>query len=304
MSLSIKDRATSLIVLLLGLLLLASQVACSPAQRDGALRFGEAFSQEIDKSLEEPSDLVLAGQVADENGRWLNDCVVVLFQNEEEVARTTSHMMNSAYSNQGPMDGVFELRIPNSYELTLAHEFYYSNDQLIQTMTTTPGFVGTRDIGQWFENLNMEDLRVIQIPDKQLEYTLVVLPYAYDDLPENFAKGNLSLDGKRLIVAPEIHEDENPPAQETAVPNNADVLATANLQIRILPGFTEGLAWNKEIKGLTGSRQDVWHQFVIDQGVAMSLEAFEYSVVVHNPHLEANGFLFYPDQTYVLPMNN
>ena len=66
MSLSIKNRATSLIVLLLGLLLLASQVACSPTQRDGVHSLAEAFSQEIDKTLEDPSDLVFAGQVADD----------------------------------------------------------------------------------------------------------------------------------------------------------------------------------------------------------------------------------------------
>jgi hypothetical protein len=277
-------------------------MACSPTQREEMLHLGEAISNEVDRTLEKPSDLVFAGQIEDENGRWLNNCVVVLFKNGEEVSRTTSRLMNSAYSNNGPMDGVFELRIPNVYELTLTHEFYYSDRNRV-TMTATPGLVGTRDLGVWFGDLNFKDRRVVHIPDKQLEYALVVLPFPQDELPESYLKGHLSLNGGTLVTnLPEATGNERLAVQATAVPNPSPT-PQSNIQFTVLPSLNNGLDWHLQMTGYYGNRWDVWQRFVAGRVPGMNWETFKESVLVHNPQLENDSFVFYPDKAYLLPMN-
>ena len=166
MSQAKKVHPTYLFLLICGLLLLFSQAACSPGQQTAMAHAAQVLSDEVNETLAEPTELVFAGQVEDENGRWLNDCVVILFKNGEEVARTTTRLMESSFTDQGPMDGVFELRIPNDYKLTLAHEFYLSNNNLM-AMKTVPGMVGMRYLGTWFNDLNPNDFRVLSVPDKQ-----------------------------------------------------------------------------------------------------------------------------------------
>ena len=199
MSQAKKTHPTYLFVFIIGLLLLFSQAACSPNQQAAASNMLSNISNGVDAALVEADDLVFAGQIEDENGRWLNDCVVVLFKDGEEVVRTTSRLMESAFSNNGPMDGVFELRVPNTYKLSLAHEFYLPN-QALASMSTVSGVVGTRYLGTWFEDLNPSDLRTLNVPDKQLEYALVVLSMPQNELPDDYKPGNLTFQNGMLVI--------------------------------------------------------------------------------------------------------
>lgn len=163
------------LVLFAGSLLINATADVNDGQPELLEKFSE-FTDEVDEALAEPNELVFAGQVEDENGRWLNNRVVVLFKNGAEVSRATTHLQESAFSNNGPMDGVFELKIPNTYKLSNAHEYFFYPTSTPVPMTTVPGMVGNKYLGTWLGNLNPSDLRQVNVPAKQLEYALVVLP--------------------------------------------------------------------------------------------------------------------------------
>lgn len=292
----------SLFFFLLASALLFSQLACSTTQREEVLHLGQSFSAEVDRALEEPTELVFAGQIEDANGRWLNDCVVVLFKNGEEVTRTTSRLMDSPFSNNGPMDGVFELRIPNIYKLSLVHEFYHA-DRTPILMRTASGMVGTRYLGTWFDDLNPKDMQVLHVPDKQLEYALVVLSMRQDELPESHQRGNLRLNGGILVTnLTGTMPPDGTAMQATAVPNPTPV-PQANIQFTVLPSENGGLAWNLQMTGYYGNRWDVWEQYLSGRVPGMSWEAFKEAVLVYNPHLETDSFVFYPEKVYLLPFS-
>ena len=289
-------RSILLINLLISLFIL-NLAACSPEQRGAFVQVAQVASNEIDATLAEPNELVFAGQIEDENGRWLNNCVVVLFKNGEEVARSATGLMDSKFTEKGPMDGVFELHTSNTYKLNIAHEIYYPNRAQV-TMSTIPGVVGMRYLGTWFEDLNPSDMRVLSVPDKQLEYAIVVLPMSLDELPEDYAQGNLTFHNGMLVIKPTETDDEESENGPVAIP-----LPTpeANIQFTVLPSRNNGQDWNLQMTGYYGNRWDVWERFVAGRVPGLDWETFKYSVLVRNPHLEADGFVFYSDKTYLLP---
>ncbi len=288
-----------LCTLFLGLLLL-SQAACSPNQRTAVAQAAQVFSDEVDETLEKPSDLVFAGQIANDAGDWQNEFVVVLFKNGIEQTRTSSRLLNSPLSGKGPMDGVFELRVANDYELTLNHKFYDDANNQLQ-MSTIPGLMGTRYIGRWLGELNPNDIRVFQVGEKQLTYSVVVLPVTLDKLPDAYQPGRLRLN-ERTLLTDQTDESINgglvsittPAPQPTPVPQS-------NVQLVLLTGDNYGPEWHLQLTGYYGNRWDVWERYVAGYGHSMSWETFKEAVLVYNPHLEADGFVFYPDKTYLLP---
>jgi hypothetical protein len=300
MSRSTNFHPPSLFVLvLLVLAALFSQVACSANQRTAAVNAAAAISNGVDSSLEEPDELVFAGQIEMEDGHWKNNYVAVLFQNGEEVARTTSRLLDAPLSEEGPMDGVFELRVKNEYKLTLNHGFYYYPDQAVVPMKPVSGLVGTRYIGTWFGNVSPDSMRIISVPEKQLKYAIVVLAMPQNELPANYRRGNLSLDDDVLVIGSDVEaEDETMTAEITAVST-----PQSNVQFTVLPNNNGGLAWNMQMRGYYGTRWEVWEYFINGRVPGINWETFKESVLVHNPQLEADGFVFYPDKTYLLPLN-
>lgn len=163
-----------------------------------------AYPSLSESGLNNTSVLVFAGQISDANGIWRNDYVVVLFKNGIEIARTTSQLLDSPLSGQGPMDGVFELRIDNEFGLT--SEDGYLQDGAPLTMIPVNGVGGQEYIGTWFVNLTPNSIRVIEVLEKQLEYSLVILPMPLDELPEDYSAGNLSLQGNTLLTISNLTE--------------------------------------------------------------------------------------------------
>jgi hypothetical protein len=170
-----------------------------PGQRTAVAQAAQVFSDEVDETLEKPSELVFAGQIANDAGDWQNEFVVVLFKNGIEQTRTSSRLLNSPLSGKGPMDGVFELRVANVYELTLNHNFYDDTHNQLQ-MSTVSGLMGTRYIGRWLGELNPNDIRVFQVGEKQLTYSVVVLPVTLDKLPDAYQPGRLRLNERTLLT--------------------------------------------------------------------------------------------------------
>jgi hypothetical protein len=289
----INHRSIPFFGLLLSVLIF-SLTACSPDQRFVLTEAAAALNEGVDTALTEPNDLVFAGQVEDENGRWLNNRVVILFRNGEEVRRDITGLKESGLTIEGPMDGVFELRITNNYKLSVAHEVYYVPSRSLVEMRTVAGMVGTQYLGNWHEDLLPADMVLMNVPSKQLEFALVVLPMPLDELPDSHRAGNLSFHNGILVIKPEAQPDEPEPA--TAVPLQSP---QSNVQFTVLP--SNGPDWHLQMTGYYGTRWEVWEQFVAGKGSGVSWETFKEAVLVYNPHLEMDGFVFYPDKSYLLP---
>ncbi len=303
MSRSTNFHPTALFILvLLVFSALFSQVACSPSQRTAAVNAAAAISNEVDNSIENASEVVFTGQVEDENGRWLNGYVVVLFQDDVEVARSVTRLLDAPLSGKGPMDGVFELRVRNDYKLVGTHQFYDYDNNIIP-METMPGMLGNKYIGTWFSDLNPSDMRLVGIQDKQLEYIIVVLNYTQETLPENYKNGRLLLNNGVLTatVTDEVTV-ENSVGQIAAV-SQPPPTPPSNVQFTILPKSNGDLEWNLRMTGFFGNRWDVWENYIEGRAVGITWETFKESVLVHNPQLEADGFVFYPEKSYLLPLN-
>ena len=322
---SIFNRSYSPIpLLLLVLAILFTQIACSENQREAVGEVTQAISNKVDESLEMPDDLVFSGQVSDGNGLWLNNYVIVLFKNGKEIARTHTKLHDSPLSGKGPMDGVFELRFTNEYKLTTEHNFY--EEGLALPMIPINGMMGQAYIGTWFD-LKPDTFRVIEVPEKQLVYALVVLEMPLNELSTDYQHGNLTFEERKLIInlqenQPELVE-EHIEAVATPVPTAVVTVQTdtssvnkpapqsselvtvlpiqSNPQLTVLPSQNNGQDWHVQLSGYYGNRWDVWETYVIDRGINMSWEAFREAVLAHNPHLEADGFVFYPDKAYRLP---
>ena len=279
-------------LLLLGLLV--GQAACSLTQPEGVVQFGQVINDEVSKSLAEPNDLVFTGQISAENGRWLNNYVVVLFKNGEEIARTTSGLRENGLSPNGPMDGVFELRTRNEYKLTNSNAFFATNGTPIE-MKLVSGLVGAAYIGTWFDGLKPGSLRVVEVQEKQLEYAVVVLSMPLHELPESHRSGNLRLEGELLVTTltgqAGIGGGGNFAVQATAVPQPTPV-PPSNVQLVLLTAPNYGAEWHLQLTGYYGNRWDVWERYVAGYGHSMSWETFKEAGLVYNPHLEAAGFVF------------
>lgn len=259
-------------LLFIGLIIFLAIYLYANIQREAVV----ALSEEINNSLVIPSDLVFAGQVSDADGKWLNDYVVVLFINGEEVARTISSLQDSPLSGRGPMDGVFELSTPNIYRLSLSHGFFQEDGNLVPFQAVA-GLYRISYIGTWF-NLTPNSYRDIMVPEKQVQYSIVVLNQPVDELSEIYDQGALSFANGMVLI------------------NKAD-----NVQFNILPNEPEGVTWNLQMTGFYGNRWNLWEKYISDHVPSLSWEVFRDSVLLYNPQLEEDGYIFYPDKTYLLP---
>ena len=302
--------------ILLILLILVTQMACSGNSQESVLDTTDTFFQ-VDQSLEVPNDLVFAGQVSDNDGNWMNNYVIVLFKNGVEIARTHTKLYDAQLSGQGPMDGVFELRISNEYKLTTAHDFLLNGRTL--TMRPINTVKGQAYIGTWF-NIVPESYQVIDVPAKQLTYELVVLEMPLDELPVDYQPGNLSfdeIDVKLVVNQQEIQQElviEHVEEMETPVPvptaeiivqtvssNGNETAVQSSAQLTTVSSQSNGQGWHMQLTGFYGTRWEVWETYVAGRGSHMSWETFKEAVLAHNPQLEADGYVFYPDQAYLLP---
>ena len=284
MSLTNKTQAFQLlifsIILLLGTL---SQAACSSTQQAAAETFLGSISNRVDDTLSQPTELVFSGQIVNDEGEWQNGYVVILFKDDQEVTRAVSGLRNSALTPSGPMDGVFELRIKNEYELTEAHPFYYTNEVQVE-IKTVPGLVATQYLGAWLGKLNPKDLRIIKVPDKQVNYTIVVLDMKQETLPETHLPGRLAFD----VDTGEMHIDVN---------------ASSNVpKFTSLANASSDSIWQTQMSGFSGTAEELWQLHLSAKVQNMSLETFLAVVTVYNPQLEADNLIFHKENTYIVPL--
>lgn len=64
----------------------------------------------------------------------------------------------------------------------------------------------------------------------------------------------------------------------------------------------DGICWTYELKEFTGNRSQVWEEILDDKTrKLLPFNQFKIDVVVHNPQLSDDGYVFYNQKTYLLP---
>jgi len=146
--------------------------------------------------------LTFAGKVSDTAAeKWLNDYLVLLYLDGVEIGRTHSQRNRYTPAGSGVYDGTFVITIDNAYALTAADDFRYANGNQPewQTARSPSGFPA--ELFVWYPSLTPGRIIRIAVPDKRIEYALVLLAQPAADLPAAIRQETTTLNGDGYIQA-------------------------------------------------------------------------------------------------------
>jgi hypothetical protein len=258
-------------------------------------------------NLAAPS-LVFSGKVTNPNtGEWKNDYMVFVFLDGEEIGRQVSHLGKLAQSGDGVHDGLFKIVVSNTYELTPEHIFINHDHKQID-FENVPSSFGRMDyMYTWFGELSPGGVVRIDVPEKQIEYAIKIMPTMVGDetavLPSH---GHAILtENGGVILKPNTEEiaeqsdDKQPMATPTAPSNDTQTTSGENQPgtNKIAPAFE----WSQTITNFHGNRWEVWVQYRLNQIPGLTFAQFKDEVLIHNPQLVIDSFVFYPHYEYIIP---
>ena len=283
------------------LLLVAAAVSCTPTQEsilNGAL---ESANRRIDEAYDTASHIAFTGKVVDANGMWLDNYLVILYLNGAEISRNVSQLQKFPESEIGVHNGLFKIEVSNIYELSTADHFALADGQTM-TMSNSEGFVGnTATVYKWFGDLQPGSLMRIRVPQKQIEYALYVSPTAIVSLDAEIQYGKTQLTEAGDVIA-YVYADGRASAQATpaTVPTSVPTSVPSRGSQAPLAKANQA-TWTYPLTGFFGNRWQVWERYVMGSVPGLSWQEFKEQVLVYNPHLVDDGFMFYPGKSYLLP---
>ncbi|NKQ34509.1 MAG: hypothetical protein HF973_02715 [Chloroflexi bacterium] len=261
--------------------------ACAP---DGSPLLGDVTGA---GSFPGTAEIAFAGRVTDaKTGKWRNDYLVIVFLNGKEVGRKVSHLGKFKYSGEGVHDGLFDVRLANTYELTVADDFTYKSGQPLIMNTPDEQTPESRNIYKWFGDLAPGTIVRLEVPAKQIEYAIAIMPVPNSELSEAILNGPVTID-----------ENGNVTALLDAVGQ-----ATVNVNSAKGTGSQKPAAqatdvnWGRPLTHFSGNRWQAWQLYVEGQVPGMTWEQFKDGVVQHNQHLMQTGYVFQYNQVYTLPI--
>lgn len=286
---SLRDRIKRMITILafLGFVILA---ACTPTQEEALIDAATKVSSEIDEALVDAPQLAFAGKVTSpDGGRWLNDYLVVVYKDGQEAGRATSQLGEFPESGEGKHDGLFFIKIDNLYDLTAADLVPPAPELAFQDAA---GVVGVKYIYTWLGDVPPGHRFNVAAPGKRIGYSLIIIPTPTDELPAEFLAGATTLTSENTIVA----SNGTVLDLTTAVPPPPPTLEPS-------PIPAGGVSWTRTITGFSGNRWQAWQLYVENQVSGITWEQFKDDVLIYNPDLEADGYVFQAGKQYLLPQN-
>jgi hypothetical protein len=133
----------------------------------------------------------------------------------------------------------------------------------------------------------------VAVPAKRIGYTLVILPLPTGELPAEFLDGATTFSGDTIVASNGTVFDLN-----TAVPTPQPLATTAPP-----PATTGGVNWTRTVTGFSGNRWEAWQLYVENQVGGITWDQFKDDVLIYNPDLEADGYVFQAGKQYLLPQN-
>ncbi|MEJ2748058.1 MAG: hypothetical protein P8183_09135 [Anaerolineae bacterium] len=279
-------KKTIIILALLGFVVVA---ACTQTQEGALIDAATKVSSQIDEALVNAPQLAFAGKVTSPDGsRWLNDYLVIVYKDGEEVGRNISQLGEFPESGEGKVDGLFFVKIDNLYDLTAVDLIPPTPELAFQD---AQGVVGIKYIYTWLNEVPPGYRFNVAVPSKRIGYSLIILPLPTSELPAEILDGPTTLDGDTIVASDGTMMDLNtavPPPELTTEPS---------------PVPAGGVSWTRPLTGFTGNRWQAWQQFVDGQVSGITWEQFKDDVLIYNPDLEADGYIFQAGKQYVLPQN-
>lgn len=241
------------------------------------------------------AEIAFTGRVTEANtGKWLNEYLVIVFLNGEEIGRKTSHLGKFRYSGEGVHDGLFDVRVSNTYELMVTDSFIYKNGQPLIMYTPDEQAPDSRNIYKWFGDLAPGEIVRVEVPTKQIEYVIAVMPVPNSELSEAIANGFTKTkidDGGNVTV----------PLENTASVEVDDNKTSGSQKVNV-PTDVSNVTWGRQLTHFSGNRWQVWQLYVAGQVPGMTWERFKEEVVQRNQHLMQAGYVFQYNQVYTLPI--
>ena len=178
-------------------------------------------------SCGEINEIVFAGKVISPNtGEWVNDRLVVLFLKSKEIAREITHTGEYAATivgentrldkGLGVIDGLFTLRVPNTYKLDPNNIGTPASESKFIKVTGTGDFT---NLAAWMDSIKEGEIRDFYIPSKNFSYKLIVLPGPISQLPAEIQQpGSIALLDKNRLVAVDPNAKE--PVSQSILTNS------------------------------------------------------------------------------------
>ena len=236
------------------------------------------------------SAIVFAGKVTDKTtGQWLNDYTIIAYRNGEEIGRIDSKQGEYKYSEQGVHDGFFAIYLANDYKLTADDEFVYGSGSPLTMKVPAGQSSDSRYIFQWFGEQNPGAIIRIEVPAKQIEYVIAIMPVPNSELSEAILNGPTHIDENGVVTAPLNSDDQEVGTGGKGTGAQKTVVAPSDV------------VWTRPLTHFSGNRWQVWELYVRDQAPGMTWEQFKAGMVVHNQHLIQSGYVFQYYETYLLP---
>ena len=204
------------------------------------------------------------------------------------MGRSISQLDDFPESGEGKSDGVFFVEFENAYEITAVDIVPPSPDFAFQD---APAVVGIKYIYTWLGEVPPGHRFNVAVPDKRIGYSLIVVPTPVDELPPEFLNSSTTLTGDNTIVA-----SDGTVLELTAVAPPPPTLESS-------PVTVNGISWSRPLTGFSGNRWQAWQQHVEGQVSGITWDEFKDDVLIYNPDLETDGFIFLAEKQYLLPQN-
>jgi hypothetical protein len=283
-----KFKRTITLSALLGLVVTA---ACTPTQEEALIGAATKVSSELDDVLVNAPQIAFAGKVTSPDGsRWLNDYLAIVYKDGEEVGRSISQLEEFPESGEGKHDGLFFIKIDNLYDLTAADLVTAAPELSFQD---APGVVGVKYIYAWLGETPPGHRFYVAVPSKRIGYSVLILPIPTSDLPAEFLDGATTFSGDTIVASNGTVLDLNAAVPTPILPATSEPSAATN----------GGVNWTRSVTGFSGNRWEAWQLYVENQVSGITWDQFKDDVLIYNPDLAADGYVFQAGKQYLLPEN-
>lgn len=150
-------------------------------------------------------NITFSGKVVNPStGDWNNNRLIIVFKNSKEVARTTSAQGEFSGNGQGIIDGLFVVKVPNEYRLTLKELPNFSMRRASEEFWN-PGMT----IYSWVPEVQEGNNVTVYIEPKNITYIIQVLDGDISTLPSEIVNGVTELRGGQIVVASQNSTDSS-----------------------------------------------------------------------------------------------
>ena len=101
-----------------------------------------------------------------------------------------------------------------------------------------------------------------------------------------------------------VPRPSSPQTEPLPAPSSGQLKPTATFTLPLEPIQGSSVTWTYKLTGFSGNRWEAWVQFVEGQVPEISWGEFKDEVLIHNPQLVEDDYVFKSNQEYILPQQS